>query len=58
MMLDEKRRMIAQRFGLDIVVDKLPIALSGINVRAAMARRRAAEQTKAHERVSRVAAPM
>jgi len=43
MMLDQERRMIAERLGLDIIVDKLLVALPGIDVRPAMAGRRAAE---------------
>ena len=43
MMLDQKRRVIAERLGLDIVVDELPVALAGIDVRPAMAGCRAAE---------------
>ena len=42
-MLDQKSRMVAQRLGLDIVFDELPVALAGIDVRAAVAGRRAAE---------------
>jgi hypothetical protein len=50
--------MVAQRLGLDIVFDELPVALAGIHVGAAVARGGAAEQTKAHEELSRFAAAM
>ncbi len=43
MMLDQEGRMIAERLGLDIVVDELLVALAGIDVRSAMAGRGAAE---------------
>src|SRR5689334_18084741 len=52
MMLDQKRRMVAQRLGFDIVFDELPIALTGIHVRPTVARGGAAEQTKAHAELS------
>jgi hypothetical protein len=48
MMLDKKRGMIAERFGLDIVFDELPIALAGIHVRTAMAGGGAAEKAETH----------
>ncbi len=56
MMLDQKRRMIAERLGLDIVVDELLVALAGIDVRSAMAGRGAAEKTKPHDVAPFVAA--
>ena len=49
MMFDQKGRMVAQRLGLDIIFDELPIALAGIHVGPAMARGGTTEQTKAHE---------
>ena len=49
MMLDQERRVIAERLGLDIVFDELLVALPGIDIRAAMAGRRAAEKSKPHE---------
>src|SRR5262249_56306090 len=52
MMLDQKGGMVAQRLGLDIVFDELPIALTGIHVRPAVTRGGAAEQTKAHALLS------
>ena len=56
MMLDQECRVIAERLGLDIVVDELPVALAGIDVRPAMAGGRAAEKTKAHHRLLRCCA--
>src|ERR1700682_4230818 len=55
-MLDQERRMIAERLGLDVVFDELLIALPGIDIRAAMAGRRAAEKSKPHHRLLRCAA--
>ena len=43
MMLDQEGRVIAERLGLDIVFDELLVALAGIDVRPAVAGRRAAE---------------
>ena len=48
--------MIAKRLGLDIVFDELLVTLPGIDVRPAMAGRRAAEKSKPHHRLLRCAA--
>jgi hypothetical protein len=42
-MFDQKSRVIAERFGLDIIVDELLVALAGIDVGTAVAGRRTAE---------------
>jgi len=39
MMLDDKGRVIAERLGLDVVIDELLVALAGINIRPAVAGR-------------------
>ena len=43
MMLDQKARVVAERLGLDVVVDELPIALAGIDIRSAVSGGGAAE---------------
>ena len=45
--------MIAERLGLDIVFDELLVTLPGIDIRPAMAGRRAAEKSKPHHRLLR-----
>lgn len=50
MMLDDEGRLIAQRFGLDVVFDIVLEPLSAVDVRAAALRLRASEQSEFHER--------
>jgi hypothetical protein len=52
-MLDQEGRMIAERLGLNILFDELLITLPGIDIRPAMAGRRAAEKSKPHHRLLR-----
>ena len=51
MMFDQEGRVIAERLGLDVIVDELLVALPGIDIRPAMAGRRAAEKSKPHRDV-------
>ncbi len=57
MMLDQKARVIAERLGLDIVVDELLIALAGIDVRPTVTGGGAAEKTEPHSAGSLVFCP-
>ncbi len=48
MMLDEKRAVIAERLGLDIVLDEVAEALAAVGVGAAAPGLRTAEESKSH----------
>src|SRR6516165_12791468 len=48
MVLDQKRAVIPERLGLDIVLDELAEALAAIGVGAAAPRLSTAEQSKSH----------
>src|SRR5215831_2834916 len=47
-MLDDESAVKAERFGLDIVLDKITKSLAAVELGAATPRRRAAEQTELH----------
>jgi hypothetical protein len=48
MMLDHEARRIAERFGLDIVVDVVAEARAGVDIASAALRLRRAEQSEFH----------